>query len=148
MKRFINILFRINYCFSSRLKINRSKFYVSIFFVISKQNFRCYLIFRKTTRNFGNYFRDELSDDKNDNNNLNKSVIEPKSFKYKTSITRSIYNIVKNITDVQGNEIYNPAYDEKKKKNGTKDVEIVVPLTSFNNFWRTLHIPLINCEVS
>ena len=114
MKRFINILFRINYCFSSRLKINRSKFYVSIFFVISKQNFRCYLIFRKTTRNFGNYFRDELSDDKNDNNNLNKSVIEPKSFKYKTSITRSTYNIVKNITDVQGNEIYNPAYDEKK----------------------------------
>ena len=72
------------------------------------------MIFRKTTGNFGNYFRDELSDDKNDNNNLNKSVIEPKSFKYKTSITRSTYNIVKNITDVQGNEIYNPAYDEKK----------------------------------
>ena len=116
MKRFINILFRINYRFSSRLKINRSKFYVSIFFVISKQNFRCYLTFRKTTRNFGNYFRDELSDDKNNNNNLNKSVIKPKSFKYKSSITRSTYNIVKNITDVQGNEIYNPAYDEKKKK--------------------------------
>ena len=74
------------------------------------------MIFRKTTGNFGNYFRDELSDDKNNNNNLNKSVIKPKPFKYKTSITRSTYNIVKNITDVQGNEIYNPAYDEKKKK--------------------------------
>ena len=37
---------------------------------------------------------------------------------------------------------------KKKKKNGTKDVEIVFPLTSFNNFWRTLHTPLINCEVS
>ena len=74
------------------------------------------MTFRKTTRNFGNYFRDELSDDKNNNNNLNKSVIKPKSFKCKTSITRSTYNIVKNITDVQGNEIYNPAYDEKKKK--------------------------------
>ena len=27
------------------------------------------------------------------------------------------------------------------------DVEIMVPLKCFSNFWRTLEIPLINCEV-
>ena len=27
------------------------------------------------------------------------------------------------------------------------DVKIVVPLKHFSNFWRHLHIPLINCEV-
>ena len=32
--------------------------------------------------------------------------------------------------------------------NGTKDVEIMVPLKHLNNFWRTLEIPLINCEIS
>ena len=31
---------------------------------------------------------------------------------------------------------------------GTKDVEIMVPLKYLSNFWRTLEIPLINCEVS
>ena len=35
-----------------------------------------------------NYYRDELSDDAN-NNNLNKNVISSESFKYKTSITGS-----------------------------------------------------------
>ena len=29
-----------------------------------------------------------------------------------------------------------------------KDVEIMVPLKYFSNFWRTLEMPLINCEVS
>ena len=28
-----------------------------------------------------------------------------------------------------------------------KDVEIIVPLKYLNNFWRTLQMPLINCEV-
>ena len=32
--------------------------------------------------------------------------------------------------------------------NGTKDVEIMVPLKYFSNFWRTLEMPLINCEAS
>ena len=31
---------------------------------------------------------------------------------------------------------------------GTKDVEIMVPLKYLNNFWRTLEMPLINCEVN
>ena len=29
----------------------------------------------------------------------------------------------------------------------TKDVEIIVPLKHFSNFWRTLEMPLINCKV-
>ena len=32
--------------------------------------------------------------------------------------------------------------------NGTKDVEIIVPLKYLSNFWRTLEMPLINCEVN
>ena len=31
---------------------------------------------------------------------------------------------------------------------GTKDVEIMVPLNYLSNFWRTLEMPLINCEVN
>ena len=32
--------------------------------------------------------------------------------------------------------------------NGTKDVEIMVPLKYLSNYWRTLEMPLINCEVN
>ena len=31
---------------------------------------------------------------------------------------------------------------------GTKDVEIMVPLKYLSNFWKTLEMPLINCEVN
>ena len=33
-------------------------------------------------------------------------------------------------------------------KNGTQEVEIAIPLKFLGNFWRTLNIPLISCEVS
>ena len=32
--------------------------------------------------------------------------------------------------------------------NGTKNVEIMVPLKYLSNFWRTLGMPLINCEIT
>ena len=32
--------------------------------------------------------------------------------------------------------------------NGTQNVEIMVPLKYLSNFWRTLEMPLINCEVN
>ena len=35
-----------------------------------------------------------------------------------------------------------------QKRNGKKEVEIAVPLKYLSNFWRTLDMPLINCEVS
>ena len=34
------------------------------------------------------------------------------------------------------------------RNDGTKDVEIMVPLKYLSNFWRTLEMPLINCEVN
>ena len=42
---------------------------------------------RKTTVGLWNYYKDELNDDRNDNNIPNKNVTNPKSFKYKTSVT-------------------------------------------------------------
>ena len=34
------------------------------------------------------------------------------------------------------------------ENDGTKDVEIMVPLKYLSNFWRTLEMHLINCEIS
>ena len=31
---------------------------------------------------------------------------------------------------------------------GTKKVELMVPLKYLSNFWRTLEMPLINCEIN
>ena len=36
----------------------------------------------------------------------------------------------------------------KTAAGGTKNVEIMVPLKYLSNFWRTLEIPLINCEIN
>ena len=58
-------------------------------------------------------------DDPNDN------LANSESFKSKVKITGS--------TPAGGN---------------TKDVKIIVPLEYLSNFWRTLEMPLINCEVS
>ena len=52
----------------------------------------------------------ELTDDRNDNNFLNKNVINSESFKYKTSVTGSTCN------------------DDEKINDGKKEVEIAVPL--------------------
>ena len=51
--------------------------------------------------------------------------------------------------------VYSESFKSKTKITGktstdsnTKDVEIVVPLKYFSNFWRTLEMPLINCEIN
>ena len=49
--------------------------------------------YSKTSGSFWNYYRDELTDETNDNNDPNKNVINSMSFKYKTSITGSTYNM-------------------------------------------------------
>ena len=79
---------------------------------------------RKTTDSLWNYYWDE-------------------SFKYKTSVTGSSYNLDAKITNAEGNEINNPTYDANKS--GDKEVEIAVPLKYLSNFWRALKMPLINC---
>ena len=58
-------------------------------------------------------------DDPNDN------ITDSESFKFKVKITGK--------TPDNGN---------------TKDVEIIVLLKYLTNFWRTLEMPLINCEVN
>ena len=65
----------------------------------------------KTSASLWNYYRDELTDDTNDNNSPNKNVINSKSFKFKTSITGSTYNVPRRIADADGDPVNNPNYD-------------------------------------
>ena len=68
-------------------------------------------------------YRDELSDDTNSNNNLNKNVISSESFKYKTSITGSTYNVDERLTNAEGNQVNNPNYDADKS--GKKKLKLL-----------------------
>ena len=102
--------------------------------------------YSKTSASLWNYYRDELTDVANDNNVQNKNVINSKSFKYKTSITGSTYNVPRRIIGADGNPVNNPNYDRNKR--GTREVEITVPLKHLGNFWNSLNIPLISCETS
>ena len=82
--------------------------------------------YSKTTGSFWNYYRDEPNSGLGgNNNNVNYSIKDSKSSDYKTSITGKL----------EGN-------------NAEKEVEIVVPLKYLSNFWRTLNMPLINCEIN
>ena len=49
--------------------------------------------YSKTSGSLWNYYRDELTDETNDDNGPYKNIINSKSFKYKTSITGSTYNL-------------------------------------------------------
>ena len=75
--------------------------------------------YKKTTGSLWNYYRDEPSE----------------SFKYKTSVAGKTYNIG------DGEEGYDA---NKVDKNET---EVVIPLKYLSNFWKSLNILLINCEV-
>ena len=55
--------------------------------------------------------------------------------KSKTSITGNTYNIG------AGKAVYDT------NKLGKNETEVVVPLKHLGNFWKTLNIPLINCEI-
>ena len=102
--------------------------------------------YSKTSAYLWNYYRDELNDETNDNNGPNKNVINSKSFKYKTGIIGSTYNVSRRITYADGNPANYSNYDRNKR--GTKEVEIAVPLKHLGNFWKSLNISLVNCEVS
>ena len=81
---------------------------------------------KKTTGSLWNYYRDQPS---------NPLSTDSESFKYKTSITGNIYNV--------DNDDDN--YDTNRADKN--EAEIVIPLKYLSNFWRSLNIPLINCEV-
>ena len=77
--------------------------------------------YRKTTGSLWNYYRDEPSD---------PLLSNSESFKCKTSITGNTYNL---------------GYDANKV--GKNETEIVVPLKHLSNFWRSLEMSLVNCEI-
>ena len=83
-------------------------------------------IIKKTTGSLWNYYRDEPSDPLSPNS---------ESFKYKTSITGNTYNIGAGEDDYDANKIV---------KNET---EVVIPSEYLSIFWKSLSIPLINCEI-
>ena len=92
--------------------------------------------YRKTIGSLYNYYRDELSDDADDNNFDNIKVVNSNTFKYKNQITGNTYNVD---AGAQGYDV---------NKNGMQEVELAIPLKYLGNFWRALNIPLISCEVS
>ena len=67
----------------------------------------------------------EMNQNDTDDNEINHSIINSKSFDSKANFIGSVThnNLTKN------------------------DVKIVLPLKYFRNFWRSLNMPLINCEV-
>ena len=82
--------------------------------------------YKKTTGSLWNYYRDEPSDPLSSNS---------ESFKYKTSITGNTYNVGAGEAGYDANKV------------GKNETEVVIPLKHLSNFWRSLNIPLINCEV-
>ena len=75
-----------------------------------------------------NYYRDEPNETEigNDNGAINISIRNSKSFNYKSKILGTL------------------AAGELEKD----EVEIAIPLKYLGNFWRSLDMPLINCEIT
>ena len=92
--------------------------------------------YRKTIGSLYNYYRDELSDDADDNNFDNIKVVNSNTFKYKNKIIGNAYNVK---AGADGYDV---------NKSGTQEVELAIPLKYLGNFWGALNIPLISCEVS
>ena len=92
--------------------------------------------YRKTIGSLYNYYRDELSDDADNNNFDNIKVVNSNTFTYKNKIIGNTYNVN---AGADGYEV---------NKNGTQEVESAIPLKHLGNFWRALNIPLTSCEVS
>ena len=91
--------------------------------------------YRKTIGSLYNYYRNELSDDNNLNKYPNTNIVNSNTFKYKNKITGNTYNVAEGTDGHDANRV------------GKQDVELAIPLKYLGNFWRTLNIPLISCEV-
>ena len=63
---------------------------------------------------------------------------------------RNDNNIIEDFTGGNTTDLFNSKakITGQTGNNRTKDVEIMVPLKYLSNFWRTLEMPLINCEVN
>ena len=81
--------------------------------------------YKKTTGSLWNYYRDEPSSTIGANN-ITHSILNSESFDYKA------------------NFMENGVTHNNLTKNNAK---VVIPLKHLSKFWRSLNIPLINCEV-
>ena len=81
--------------------------------------------YSKTSAILWQYCKDELALDANGNiDNFNAA-----------NATTNLLNLKEKMTGQADN-------------NGTKNVEILIPLRHLSNFWRTLEMPLINCKIN
>ena len=80
--------------------------------------------YRKTIGSLYNYYRDELSDNANDNDN----TVNSNTFRYKNKKYGNTYNVA------AGTEGYIP------NKNGTQNIEFAIPLKYLGKFWRALNM--------
>ena len=92
--------------------------------------------YRKTIGSLYNYYRDELSNDNNNNAFNNRNIVKLSTFKYKNKITGNTYNVAAGAAGHDANKV------------GTQEIELAIPLKYIGNFWRALNMPLISCEVS
>ena len=92
--------------------------------------------YRKTIGSLYNYYRDELSNDNNNNAFNNRNIVKSSTFKYKNKITGNTYNVAAGAAGHDANKV------------GTQEIELAIPLKYIGNFWRALNMPLISCEVS
>ena len=92
--------------------------------------------YRKAIVSLYNYYRDELSDDADNNNFDNIKVVNSNAFKYKNKITGKTCDVL------------NTADDYVAVKEGTQERELAIPLKYLGNFWRALNMPLIICEIA
>ena len=90
--------------------------------------------YRKTIGSLYNYYRDELTNDNNDNFAY-RNVVNSSPFKYKNKIIGNMYNVN---AGADGYDV---------NKSGTQKIELAISLKYLDNFWRALNIPLISCEV-
>ena len=75
-----------------------------------------------------NCYRDEIDD-------IDNNASDGKSFKHKTKI-------VGNTPERRGKEV-----DANRPPVPSLNVEVTIPLKYLNNFWRSLDLPLRNCEI-
>ena len=80
-----------------------------------------------TSRSLWNYYRHKIDD-------VDDNASDGKSLEYKTKIG--------NTPERSGND-----GDANRPPVPTFIVEITIPLKYLSNFWRSLDLPLINCEI-
>ena len=104
--------------------------------------------YRKTIGSLYNYYRDESTNDGNDDNFANNKTVNSNAFQYKNKIIGNTYNVDSTIASAADDDPRLPNPNHDTNRSGRKEVEIVIPLKYLDNFWRALNMPLISCELS